>query len=150
MKLLRGRRRTAVAAIAVVLALGVAAVIVLLQRREEPPPSVSLRAGEVGVRVQATRWCPEGKKCQTHRRGIPVLRLRTVSDVLIEVDDRVSRRPWLVLVDGTNAGPLQRRSTSYRLRGVTAPLLVEVVTVDTDGRVVLQRDRWIFKIENRQ
>lgn len=115
---------------------------------EQEPPSVSLRAGGSGVRVQATRWCPDGEKCRTHRRDIPVLRLRTRSDVTIDVDEQVGERPWLVLVDGTSASPLQRRATSYRLVATTGPLLVEVVTVDTDGRAILQRDRWIFKIEN--
>lgn len=146
---LPGRRGRA-AIIAAVLALVAAGVALAVLTRGEPAaPSVSLRAGQVGVRVQATRWCPEGKSCQTHRRGVPVLRLTGTSDVVIEVDGPVAKRPWLVLVDGTSASPLQRRSTSYRLKGVTGPLLVEVVTVDTDGKVVLQRDRWIFRIENR-
>lgn len=129
--------------------LAAGAVFVFLRAGEDPPPSVSLQAGDVGVRVQAARWCPDGEKCQTHRREVPVLRVSGTSDVLIEVDAAVSKRPWLVLVDGTSAGPLQRRSTSYRLTGVTGPLLVEVVTVDTDGTLVLYRDRWIFRIENR-
>ncbi len=120
---------------------------VVVRSRTEAPPSVSLRAGNTGVRVQAARWCPAGKDCQTHRREIPILKLRSTSDVSIEVDAPVGERPWLVLVDGTSASPLQRRSRSYRLIGVSGPLLVEVVTVDTDGKVVLYRDRWIFKIE---
>lgn len=148
MRLSRGRQLVvAIMAAVALVAAGVA--FVVLRGGEEAPPSVSLRAGEVGVRVQATRWCPDGEKCATHRRDIPVLRLRTKSDVVIEVDEQVGKRPWLVLVDGTSASPLQRRSTAHRLTGATGPLLVEVVTVDTDGKVVLYRDRWIFRIENR-
>jgi len=143
------RPRLAVATVMAVVFLGASAVVVMLKAGEEPPPSVSLRAGDVGVRVQATRWCPEGETCRTHHRDVPTLRLRGESDVVIEVEGRVAQRPWLILVDGRSAGPLQRRSASYRLAGVTGPLLVEVVTVDTDGKVILYRDRWIFKVETR-
>lgn len=149
MRLPRLRRRPALAVIAVLALVAAGGAFLYLRGGEQPAPSVSLRAGDIGVRVQAARWCPDGDKCQTHRREVPVLRVTGTSDILIEVDDPVGKRPWLVLVDGTSAGPLQRRSTSYRLTGVTGPLLVEVVTVDTDGKVVLYRDRWIFRIENR-
>lgn len=149
MRLPRLQRQPVVAVIAVLVLVAAGAAFVFLRGGEQPPPSVSLRAGDVGVRVQAARWCPDGEQCKTHRREVPVLRLTGTSDVLIEVDEPVGKRPWLVLVDGTSAGPLQRRSRSYRLTGVTGPLLVEVVTVDTDGKVILYRDRWIFRIENR-
>ncbi len=143
------RTRPVVTIIAALVLLAAGVTFTIVRSGDEAPPSVSLRAGNVGVRVQATRWCPDGEQCKTHRRDIPVLRLSSTSDVVVEVDGPVGKRPWLVLVDGTSAGPLQRRSTSYKLTGVTGPLLLEVVTVDTDGKVVLYRDRWIFKIENR-
>ncbi|MGB9376949.1 MAG: hypothetical protein WCB04_05475 [Mycobacteriales bacterium] len=142
-------RRNVVLAIAALIVLAAGVTVLVVSRADKPIPSVTLRSGEVGVRVQATRWCPEGGICKTHRRDVPVLRVRSNSDVVIEVGPAVVSRPWLVLVDGSQAGPLQRRSKSYKLTGVTGPLLVEVVTVDSDGKVVLQRDRWVFRIENR-
>ncbi len=116
---------------------------------QSPPPSASLHAGNVGVRVQATRWCPEGKKCVSYHPGVPLLKVHAPADVLVEVDDAVAKRPWIVLVEGGTASSLQEHSHSYRLKALRAPVTVEVVTVDTDGTRVLQRDHWIFRVTKK-
>jgi hypothetical protein len=115
--------------------------------REAPPPSVTLQTAQQTVHAGATRWCPAaGSTCQTHRVPVPVVRISGRADMTIDVGPTVAKRPWLVLVEGGSASPLQH-SRTFALIAVRAPVTIEVVTVDTDGSRVLQRDRWVFKVE---
>ncbi len=117
---------------------------------QQSPPAVTLRGAQHSVHADPTRWCPDrGKDCTSHRPAVPVLRIRDRADITVDVGATVAKRPWIVLVEGGSASPLQRGRT-YRLVAVHAPVTVEVVTVDTDGSRVLQRDRWVFKVEPAQ
>jgi hypothetical protein len=131
---------------AAVVAGSLAAAVLLGACGEHAPPTVSLKSGAQSVRAQASRWCPDGKKCAGHHPPAAVLTIPGRSDITVDVGDAVAKRPWLVLVDGGTASPLQRRSSSFRLVAVRPGVTVEVVTVDTDGIRVLQRDRWVFAV----
>lgn len=113
---------------------------------QDKPPTVSLRSGAQTVRAQATRWCPEGKQCAAHHAPSAVLAIHQRGDITVDVGAVVQKRPWIVLVNGGTASPLQRHSRTFRLVAVRPGVTVEVVTVDTDGSRVLQRDRWVFTV----
>ncbi len=112
----------------------------------DAPPTVSLKAGTRTVQAQATRWCPTGRACATHAPPAAVLKIPGRSNITVDVGKAVAERPWIVLVDSGTASPLQRRSRTFRLVAVRPGVTVEVVTVDTDGSRVLQRDRWVFSV----
>jgi len=114
---------------------------------QDPPPTVSLKSASQTATAQATRWCPEGKKCQSHSPPAAVLKVASRGDLTVDVGEVVSKRPWIVLVDGGTASPLQRRSRTFTIVAVRPGVTVEVVTVDSDGTRVFQRDRWVFTVK---
>jgi hypothetical protein len=127
--------------------LGLGVVVVLLGGcSQDRPPTVSLASGPHAVTAEATRWCPEGKKCESHSPAAAVLTIAGRGDLTVDVGKTVAKRPWIVLVDGGTASPLQRSSRTFKLLAVRPGVTVEVVTVDTDGTRVLQRDRWVFRV----
>jgi hypothetical protein len=127
--------------------LGLGAVVVVLGGcSQAQPPTVSLASGKHAVTAQATRWCPEGKKCESQSPPAAVLTIPRRGDLTVDVGKTVAKRPWIVLIDGGTASPLQRSSRTFKLVAVRPGVTVEVVTVDTDGNRVLQRDRWVFQV----
>ncbi|MEP6696772.1 MAG: hypothetical protein ABJA34_07820 [Pseudonocardiales bacterium] len=131
---------------AVLTVAGLAAIAVLGGCAQGKPPTVALSAGKSMVRAQATRWCPDGKKCSSHRVKPAVLTIGRRSDVTVDVGATVAKRPWIVLVDKGTASPLQRHARTFRIVALRPGVTVDVVTVDSDGTKVLQRDHWVFTI----
>ncbi|PZS29433.1 MAG: hypothetical protein DLM59_12810 [Pseudonocardiales bacterium] len=131
---------------AALLVAGLAATASLGGCGQDKPPTVSLSAGGQAVTAQATRWCPDGKKCVSHSPPAAVLKIPARGDLTVDVGATVAKRPWIILVDGGTASPLQRHSRTFRLVAVRPGVTVEVVTVDTDGARVLQRDSWVFNV----
>ncbi|MDP9240527.1 MAG: hypothetical protein M3O55_07795 [Actinomycetota bacterium] len=125
----------------------VAAALLLSACSQDQPPTVALKSASQTTTAQAIRWCPQGKKCESHSPPAAVLKIPARGDLTVDVGDVVAKRPWLVLVDGGTASPLQRHSRTFTLVAVRPGVTVEVVTVDTDGTQVLKRDRWVFTVK---
>ncbi len=131
---------------ALLLVAGLAATALLGGCGQDKPPTVSLSAGKQAVTAQASRWCPDGKKCASHSPSAAVLKIPARGDLTVDVGTTVAKRPWIVLVDGGTASPLQRHSRTFKIVAVRPGVTVEVVTVDTDGTRILKRDSWVFTV----
>lgn len=124
-----------------------AATLLLGGCSQDQPPTVALKSASQTATAQASRWCPEGKRCESHSPPAAVLTMPARGDLTVDVGTTVAKRPWLVLVDGGTACPLQRHSRTFTLVAVRPGVTVEVITVDTDGTRVLKRDRWVFTVK---
>jgi len=109
------------------------------------PPSITLRTAHHSVTAAASRWCGGDGSCVSYHPAVPVLAASGRTDITIDVGSTVGKRPWIVLVEGGSASGLQRGRT-LKLVAVRPGVTVEVVTVDTDGTRVLQRDWWVVKV----
>ncbi len=109
------------------------------------PPSITLRTAHHSVTAPASRWCGGDGSCVSYHPAVAVLAASGRTDITIDVGSTVGKRPWIVLVEGGSASGLQRGRT-LKLVAVRPGVTVEVVTVDTDGTRVLQRDRWVVKV----